>query len=373
MHRNWKPLHLYIDRKVAHRKNVRHIIKQLNVPHDIVDDSKEIYRSISNSDDPVGRGKEVLFVTANKGRFLRGCPGTRHYNCCGYQIIHIGSFCVMDCSYCILQTYFHPPVLQLFVNHEDLLDELNVLFSRHTVSRVGTGEFTDSLIWENHTDLTRTLVNRFAEQDRAVLELKTKTTAIEGLQPLAHNGKTIVSWSLNTPSVIRTQERGTANLEERLQAAAQCARWGYPVAFHFDPIILYAGCEADYESVIDSMFTQVPAEKIVWISMGMFRFMPALKTQIQKRFPQSKIIYEEFITGLDGKMRYFKPLRLALYRKMVQWVRARAPEVQIYFCMEDDEIWSRAMGYLPKDRGGLSRMLDRAAMKHCGIKSERGD
>jgi spore photoproduct lyase len=47
---------------------------------------------------------------------------------------------------------------------------------------VGTGEFTDSLIWEQWTDLTDYLVSRFSAQGRAVLELKTKTVNIEGLE-----------------------------------------------------------------------------------------------------------------------------------------------------------------------------------------------
>lgn len=372
MQTDWKPLHLYIDRQVAHLAVVEQIVDRLNVPCTIVDTPRVVYQSVSGSSDPAGRGKEVLFVTVNKGRFLRGCPGTSHYQCCGYQILHIGSYCMMDCSYCILQTYFHPPVLQLFVNHNDLMGELEALFSRDSVSRVGTGEFTDSLIWESHSNLTRTLIERFSLQDRAILELKTKTAAVDTLQDLNHNRKTIISWSLNTPRVTQSEERGTAPLEERLQAAADCARWGYPVAFHFDPIILYPGCECDYEAVIKTLFTKVPGEAIVWISMGMFRFMPALKTQIQTRFPRSKIIYGEFIPGLDGKMRYFKPLRLELYRKMVKWIRLSTPDVQIYFCMEDNEIWSKAMGYTPRERGGFSRLLDQAAMKHCGLKTGPG-
>jgi hypothetical protein len=44
--------------------------------------------------------------------------------------------------------------------------------------------------------------------------------------------------------------------------------------------------------------------------------MPTLKPIIARRFPASKIVYGEFITGLDNKMRYFKPLRIALYRQM---------------------------------------------------------
>ncbi len=58
------------------------------------------------------------------------------------------------------------------------------------------------------------------------------------------------------------------------------------------------------------IFFPCPAGSIVWISIGSFRFMPALKPIIENRFPSSRLCYGEFILGLDNKMRYFKPLRI---------------------------------------------------------------
>jgi spore photoproduct lyase len=276
----------------------------------------------------------------------------------------------MDCAYCILQAYFHPPVLQFFVNLEEMVPDLDRLLAGDPpVRRIGTGEFTDSMIWEPWCDLSDLLVPRFARQSRAVLELKTKTTAVEALAHLDHNRKTIMAWSLNTEAVIRSEERGTASLAARLAAAARCERWGYPLAFHFDPMVIYDGCETAYEAVVDRLFDQVSPENVVWISLGAFRFMPGLKPIIQQRFPDSRIVYGEFIPGLDGKMRYFKPLRIALYRRMAEAIRSRAPGVTVYFCMEDDEVWEKALGLTPGDRGGLPRMLDEAAQRCCGLEN----
>ena len=360
-------LKLYIDQKVADLPGVVSIKSRLNLPFSIVQNAHEVFKVISSADDPVQKGKEVLFLTQNKGAFIRDCPGTRYYTCCGYKILHIGTFCVMDCSYCILQSYFHPPVLQYFVNHDDMLAELDTLFIEKKLCRIGTGEFTDSMIWEMWTDLSNLLVPKFAGQSHSVLELKTKTTAIDKLKHLNHNRKTIVSWSLNTNKVIQNEERNTSSLSARLKAAVKCESWGYPLAFHFDPMVIYDGCEEDYRKVINQLFSHISAENIVWISLGTFRFMPSLKSIIQKRFPESKIIYGEFISGVDGKMRYFKPLRIKLYQKMASWIKEIAPDVLIYYCMEDDEVWEKSLGFVPSDRGGLSKMLDNSAMQHCGL------
>jgi len=358
---------LYVDQQIAEYPEVSSITRRFDIPAEIVADVQEIYDSISGAQDPIQKGKTVLFLTRNKGAFIKKCPGTSSYTCCGYEILHIGTFCHMDCTYCILQSYFHPPLMQFFVNHTDLFKELDSIFAGNEIHRIGTGEFTDSLIWEKWTDFSRRLIPAFAGQKRAVLELKTKTTAIDRLRHLPHNRKTIVSWSVNTPRVIASEERRTSSLSARLKAAADCESWGYPLAFHFDPIVIYDGCEDDYKRVIRKIFSSVSADNIVWISLGTFRFMPSLKPLIQKRFPSSNIIYGEFITGLDGKMRYFKPIRIEVYQKIIACIRQHAPRVLVYFCMEDDEVWQKSMGFIASERGGLNRMLDEQAIRHCGV------
>ncbi|MDM8556806.1 DNA photolyase [Desulfococcaceae bacterium HSG7] len=358
---------LYIDQTVIDEPLTALFRSRTRASVEIVDNAREVFKQVTSSDDPIQKGKEVLFLTRNKGAFVRACPGTSSYCCCDYMILHIGSYCVMDCSYCILQTYFHPPVLTFFVNQSDLLAELKVWLSKKEMRRIGTGEFTDSMIWENQTGLSRTLIPYFAKQSYTALELKTKTTAIDNLAKLEHNRKIIMSWSLNTPTVIAHQERHTASLASRLKAAAKCAQQGYPLAFHFDPMIIYKGCEAEYRHVADLLFENIASENIVWISLGAFRFIPALKPIIQKRFAHSKILYGEFITGLDNKMRYFKPLRIELYRQIIDRIREHAPDVTLYFCMEDDEVWAKTLGYTPSEYGGLGRILDDAAILHCGL------
>jgi spore photoproduct lyase len=246
--------------------------------------------------------------------------------------------------------------------------ELDTLFALEEISRIGTGEFTDSLIWEQWTPLSNYLVSRFARQQRAVLELKTKTTAIDHLARLEHNRKTIIAWSLNTPRVIKDVERGTATLEARLRAAATCQRWNYPLAFHFDPMVIYQGCEQEYESVVDRLFERVDASHIVWISLGSFRYIPSLKSIIQRRFAHTKMVYGEFIPGLDGKMRYFQPLRTKLYQSVARRIQKRAPDVTIYFCMEDPSVWQDVLGTVPQGDAGLARMLNESAHRICGLR-----
>jgi spore photoproduct lyase len=359
--------HIYIDKTVANLPQVATILKRFNTPTSIVEQADELYQHIRSAPDPILAGKKHLFLTTNKGNFVRNCPGTRNYACCDYMILHIGTFCTMDCAYCILQSYFHPPVLQFFVNHDALFQELDAFLLSGSHRRIGTGEYTDSLIWELWSDLSHRLIRRFAEQSHAVLELKTKTTNVDQIIDLPHKRRTILAWSLNTPAMIRQHERGTASLDARINTAARCQAKGYPIAFHFDPIVEYEGCVEEYAEVVGRIFRKIAPENIVWISLGTLRFMPDLKPIIQKRFPESKMTYGEFIPGMDGKSRYFKPIRIELYKKIVRAIRTYAPETTVYFCMESEDVWKHVFGDTPDNFGGVGKLLDMSAVNICGL------
>ena len=362
-----RPVEIFIDHHLIDHPDVIAIIGNLNISYSIVKNNRELIEYIGSAADPFLKAKEILYLTRNKGSFIKQCPGTRAYTCCGYKILNIGTYCTMDCAYCILQSYFHPPILQYFINQEDMMDELDIYFDMKSTYRIGTGEFTDSMIWDYWTELSKKLVAKFASQSYAMLELKTKSSYIAKLKGLQHNKKTVLAWSVNTNRIINNEENKTASLQSRLKAAKKCESWGYPIAFHFDPIIMYEECENDYEHVVESIFSAISSENVIWISLGAFRFMPSLKHIIQKRFPDSKIIYGEFVQGLDNKMRYFKPLRIRLYQRIIKKIKDISPDVLICFCMEDDEVWEKALGFLPSERGGLTEMLNQNAIRYCEL------
>lgn len=355
---------IFVEREVVDLPYTREILKRAaTIPVAIINGHHLPGLEAHLYQENLTKGKQNLLLCRNLGHFFKPCPGTKEYRCCDYQVINIGLHCPMDCVYCILQAYLNNPWLSFFVNVDDLLAELGAALARepNRFWRIGTGEFTDSLALDQLTGLSQILVPFIGQQPRAVLELKTKSAAITNLQGLAHHNRTIVAWSLNSPQIMREEELRTATLDERLQAAGQCAAWGYRLAFHFDPIIDHPGWQEGYAATIEQLFRQVPSDKIAWISLGALRFLPSLKQIAQRRFPKSSFLTEEFIVGLDGKYRYFRSRRVELYRHLYGLLKAQAaPKTCIYLCMESDEIWREVFGFTPEEQGGLAAMLERA-------------
>ena len=99
--------------------------------------------------------------------------------------------------------------------------------------------------------------------------------------------------------------------------------------------------------MVGRIFAAVDYRRVAWISLGVLRNTPALKRTMRARFPETRLLSGEQILCPDGKMRYFQPLRVAMYRKMLGWIRAASPTVFVYLCMESKEVWQQVFGFAP--------------------------
>ncbi len=289
-----------------------------------------------------------------RGRFLKSCPGTRNYLCCGYHVLNLVLGCPFQCAYCILQDYLGQEGITIFVNLDDALREVREFVSRNDgVLRIGTGELGDSLALEPWIRTGETLVPFFASLPNAVLELKTKSDLVDSLLELPHGGHTVVSWSINPQGVIQAAEAETAPLEQRLRAARSCQERGYPLGLHLDPMVLTRGWEEQYREVVEIVFRALDPEGILWVSMGGLRYPPSL----HGRLLHCGLGLGELFPGLDGKLRYLRPLRTRMFRIVAQWITELGGDIFVYLCMESQEVWENSLGWAPRGMGHLDRLF----------------
>jgi spore photoproduct lyase len=314
---------------------------------------------------PADMDKETLRLVVFKGEFLKPCPGTKEYICCGYQILNIGTNCPMNCSYCILQAYFNQPSLRVFVNLEHELNSIEEYLDSQPekIFRIGTGEFTDSLALDHICEWSSLLSAFVQKRKNVVLEFKTKTDNIQGLLSSPHREKIIVSWSLNSPDISRQEDIGAPTIERRLKAAKKCQQEGFIVGFHFDPLVHYKEWKEGYLKTLELLDKYVDPKRVIWVSMGCMRFIPALKHIIRKRHLKTHILDGEFINGSDGKMRYFKPIRIEMYSFLKKHLDLWEKDLGLYLCMESSEVWTKSFGWTPDNSQGLSDYLDNRVVK----------
>jgi spore photoproduct lyase len=329
------------------------------VPVEEVDGAEVLLADPPTGPDPVGEAKRTLLLARFKGAFVKPCPGTAEMLCCDYVVLNPVVNCPLECTYCVLQGYLNRPAITVYTNVEDCLASIDELLAapRQGAVRLGTGELSDSLALEEATGWAERLVMFFSQKPNAFLELKTKTALVKPLLDLDHGGRTVIAWSLNPDRVVRREELKTASLEERLQAARLAQEAGYPLAFHFDPIVHYAGWEADYREVVLRLAETVESAGVAWVSLGGLRFPSGLKGLIKARFPKSRLAGGEFVLAEDKKLRYLAPLRARMYRALAGWLRQWDEELLIYLCMERGRIWEAVLGERPPDRATVERLF----------------
>ena len=294
----------------------------------------------------------------NPGRFVKPCPGTPGHVCCGYMIINYAQGCTLGCTYCILNAYFDGEAPVLFINRDRLFEELRDTLKNERLFRLGTGEFTDSLLFEGMSSLYETLVPYISSVKNAVLEIKTKTVNIDRLLKIKYHDNTIVSWSLNSDYIALTEESNAPDIARRIEAAALISREGYRLAFHFDPLIMHKNWKDGYKAVVDRLFRVIDPECVVYVSLGALRFVPEMRTYMKER--RAEYIFEgEFIKGLDNKMRYFRPLRTQMYLFLKEVLTQYIEEDRLYMCMETPVVWEDVFK-LRMTTKLLSERLDRA-------------
>jgi spore photoproduct lyase len=359
---NFKLEALFVEEAARSSELARRILARIDrsLPVSYIADGRQAIRPTPGLD-PFACGKRRLVIMNRRSRFLGACPaGSAQFACCGYLVLVLASNCPMDCSYCFLQEYLADnPGFQIYANYTRAFEELERLSrsnpTRHF--RVGTGELADSLAFDRLTGMSVDMVEFFARHERLTLEFKTKTDEIDNLLRLDPKGRVLVSWTLSTKRVYESSEHGAAAPEARINAARRLREAGYRVAFHLDPIIAYPQAAAEYGELLGALFEVLDPTEISFVSLGGLRMTPGLRAIARRRFPDDSMLAGEEVLSDDGRYRAFHPLRVKLYRGLSARIKAAAPNLMHYLCMETAAVAARALGAPPSSPAALSEWL----------------
>jgi len=339
------PQAIYLDREVQRTPYVEQILANFSrLPVHVVKNIEEV--GYPNS----------LVITNFKGRFLKPCPGTRNYICCDYWVLNFATGCLLDCAYCILHSYLNAQTMRLYANVDQMQEEIDrMVEGKKRTFRIGTGELTDSLLLDNKIRFSEKVISHLLQFDNVVVELKTKTLNLDSVKSLGPHPNLVISWSLNAPDFAEIYEAKSPTIRQRIEAAAHLRQLGFRIGIHFDPLIYSAGWEEQYTKTLDFMRDKLG--ELAWISLGAFRGPPGLKKILGKSDMPHTLLLEEFVRGKDGKMRYFRPIRVRMYRFMKERLEAYFPGTPIYLCMESPEVWKSVFGWFPKNNKELGDWL----------------
>jgi len=341
------PKHIFVERKVKNSVLAKRLARMFpDAKFETIESYADYVKQKKFSIQDYNRRSECIFIVKELFDFYKKCPCSTKTVSCGYHLINLGVGCPFECSYCCLQGYLNSPGIVFPANLDDFFLKFK---DANKCVRLGSGELTDSLVFDDITEFSRSIIEFFRQYPDTVFEFKTKSDNVEILLETPPAENIVIAWSMNPQGVIDTTEFFTASLKQRLNAAKKCVNAGYKIGFHFDPIILYDGWEKDYKHLVDYIFDEIDEKRVAWISLGILRMTQHMKKVIENRFPDNTILDGELIPGYDDKLRYDFQERLCAYSKVSEWIRFRSKEVHLYLCMEEKKMWELWQGTALKD------------------------
>lgn len=280
--------------------------------------------------------KRCVIFARKRGPWLKPFHCYFHNTQYRYMSLDLAEGCAFDCVYCYLQSYLNHGALVLFVDSGALEEELRAVGSGAWIS---TGLLTDSLLAESLFPVLPRISKLVPPG--SYLELRTKSADIACLaDPAISRDGIVVSWSLNPQRIAETFEYGASSVSARFSAAREAVGLGYRVAFHLDPVFFYEGWRIDYAELIER-FHDFPSDRMAFLSLGLFRYMPDLGSQIRKRFPYHSILTGEFFPDEDGKYHYLRAIRREMHQAFQEWLQPWSVNMPVFWSMEPEEKFVR--------------------------------
>lgn len=309
-------------------------------------------KTIPRYDDVWGRVKKPylhkrtnlnLFLARKKGQLVKEAPNA--YGLAGekhFYFIHAFN-CIYECEYCYLQGYFNTPDVVLFINHDEIMEEMQKTLNAHPDETVWfhAGEFSDSLALSHITGEIEAYWGFFKNNPRAKLELRTKSVNIKRLERLEPLPNVYASFSLSPEKAAKERDKKTPGLAARLRAIQGLKSKGHKIGIHFDPVVYHKNVLQEYQEMFDAMASQNKLSDFSYLSLGVVRFTPDVFREAKKNYPTSPMFAHEFIKSSSEKnssemVRYPRSMRAWLLNSLKQkLIDLGARPDKVYLCMED--------------------------------------
>lgn len=289
------------------------------------------------------KSRKLILAKKEGQRIYPGAPVCQSFSERAFYYASLLMNCPFHCEYCYLQGMYPSANLVLFLNLEDYFSDCQRLIKEKGSLYLCISYDTDLLALEELYPFVERFARFLEEEPDLRIEVRTKAGG-ESLfrrllkMQLSEDAKKrlIFAFTLSPEKIVSEAEHGTAGLTGRLKAVKMAMEEGFTLRLCFDPMLYHADWESLYTELLETVFREIPMEKLYDVSVGSFRISESYLKSMTKACgasPYTSFPYE----NTDGYYHYPKELLLKMEGFLEQRLLEKLPKEKIFRWTEEEK------------------------------------
>ena len=301
--------HIYVEKKILDNKNTLEILSKFRDAKIIeIDNYKEVFSS-NNQDFHLQKLGQNLILASNKPNMIyEGAVVCEDFENDNFYYTSSIINCVYDCEYCYLQGVYSSGNIVIFVDIEKVFEEVEELYNKLKSLYLCVSYDTDLLAIENICSFSEKWYHFIKDKKDLKIELRTKSANIDKFLNLDVLDNFIIAFTLSPEGIALKNEKYTASLKNRVKAIKELQNKGWKVRICIDPLIYTDDFEKNYSEMIEYLFSEIDKNKVIDVSIGVFRTSKEYLKKMRNQNKKSEILYYPF-ECIDGVYTYSDKLK----------------------------------------------------------------
>ena len=296
--------HIYVEKKILNNKNTLEILSKFKDVKIIeIENYKEVFSS-NNQDFHLQKLGQKLILASNKANMIyEGAVVCESFENDNFYYTSSIINCVYDCEYCYLQGVYSSGNIVIFVDIEKVFEEVEELYNKLKTLYLCISYDTDLLAIENICGFSEKWYYFIEDKKDLKIELRTKSGNIDKFLNLKPLDNFIIAFTLSPENLALKNEKYTASFKNRVKAIKKLQEKGWKVRICIDPLIYSDNFEKNYRQMIEYLFNEIKKEKVIDVSIGVFRISKEYLKKMRNQNQNSEILYYPF-ECIDGVYTY---------------------------------------------------------------------
>lgn len=282
------------------------------------------------------KSRKLILAKKEGQRIYPGAPVCQSFSESTFYYASLLMNCPFHCEYCYLQGMYPSANLVLFLNVEDYFSDCQRLIQEKGSLYLCISYDTDLLALEKLYPFVERFARFLEKEPNLRIEVRTKAGGESLFRRLLKiqlsedaKKRLIFAFTLSPEKIVSEAEHGTAGLKGRLKAIKMAVEEGFTLRLCFDPMLYHADWERLYTKLLETVFREIPMEKLYDVSVGSFRISESYLKAMTKSCgisPYTSFPYE----NTDGYYHYPKELLLKMEGFLEHKLLEKLPKEKIF-------------------------------------------